>query len=279
MGVLISISTGLPIASFLADPFRDANNDGVNNALEYLFGPNGAKGTIPGRPEQYFMIENGGVGYYELSFVRPIGSDASYTPYYSRNLENWFVAPMVVVPFAGPAPGPNLQRVNLQFIYPITDKKMFFRVAGDLNPDNFDVGVIPQKPINWGSGLDFLDGVLRDDLGQDVDYTVEPGKELFFNLSGSTSSGSIYGGTAPNGVDRNFVYQDRSALRVAAVHAGVLANGGQGIVKVTFVETKQTPFLISTQNPGGNNEVTSMFAEPQGEPYSYRVERYSGDED
>jgi len=136
------------------------------------------------------MIENDGMGYYELSFERPVGSDATYTPYYSRDLVNWFVAPMVVMSSAGPDPGPNLQRVTLQLIYPVADERMFFRVAGNLNPDNFDVGVIPQKPINWGSGLDFLDGVLRDDLGYDVDYTVEPGKVLFFNVNGSTSSGS-----------------------------------------------------------------------------------------
>jgi len=62
------------------------------------------------------------------------------------------------------------------------------------------------------------------------------------------------------------------------VHAGVLANGEQGIIKVTFVGTQQTQFLVSTQNPGTNDEVTSQFSQPQGEPYSYRVERYTGDE-
>ena len=179
---------------------------------------------------------------------------------------DWFVAPMVVMGIS-PAAGLNLQRVTLQSIFPITGAPLYFRVQASFNPANFDAGLIPEKPINWGSGLENLDQVLKDE-GYNVSYTVEPGMVLFFNINGNTTFGTVYG---------TDIYRDRSPLSVAAVHAGLLENGENGIVKVTILPRRDA-FTGSTQNEGTNNQVTSesyTYPGPDDEPnaISYRIEK------
>jgi hypothetical protein len=250
--------------NFLVHPFQDADDNGIINGREFVFGLNGADGTA-----SFQFVTVDGENYLQLSYVRPAGTehrDATYTPYYSLNMVDWFVAPMFIMDIS-PGPGLNQQRVTLQSSFPITDDSMVFRVQANFNPEDFDAGLIPEKPINWGSGLDNLDQVLEDE-GYNVSYTVEPGLVLFFNIpSASTTFGTVYGtGT----------YRDRSPLSVAAVHAGVLENGENGIVKVTILP-RQDSFTGSTQNEGTNNQVTSQshtYSGPDDEPnaISYRIE-------
>ena len=91
---------------------------------------------------------------------------------------------------------------------------------------------------------------------------------LFFNIaSASTTSGTVYG---------TDIYRDFSPLEVAAVHAGVLENGENGVVKVTILQ-RQDSFTGSRRNQGTNNEVTSQshtYSGPNDEPnaISYRIE-------
>ena len=239
---------GLDIASFSTNPFQDADNRG----LEFLFGTNGIDDTAS------FQTVKGsdGATYLQLTYVRPSGTeqrDATYTPYYTRNMVNWYVAPMFITDIS-PGPGLNLQQVTLQSNFSITTDDMFFRIQADFNPDNFEKGVIPEKPIG-----DVLAGL--ENLGYGV------GQVLFFNISGSTDFGSVYG---------TDIYRDRSALSVAAVHAGVLENGEQGVVKVTILP-RQDSFTGSTRHEGSNNEVTSQsfsYSSPNNEPnaVSYRIE-------
>jgi hypothetical protein len=262
-------ANGLDRASFLSDPLRDANSDGIINALEYLFGANDGDGTFPGQQQQGLINVDGQV-FYELSYVRPSGVDAVYMPYYSRDLVHWYVSSMNIMAITDA--GSGLEWVTLRSTFPIPDGAMYFRVRGFLNVDSFDIGLLPDNPINHGSGLNNFDQTLRNSLGRIVSYVIEPGKVLYFNVNASAGSSSIYGGTAPNGIDRNFIYQDRSALQSAVVHAGLLNHGQRGIIKVTFIAPQQTTFIGSTQNQNSPNQVTSSTAAPNAAPYSYMVE-------
>jgi len=270
-------ATGLDRATALSDPLRDANSDGIINALEFLFGPNDGDGTYPGQQQQR-LLDNNGQSYFELSFMRPSRVDATYTPYYSQDLKNWYPAGMVIMDIVPAEDGSNLEWVTLQSTFGIPDGPLYFRVKGDLNVDSFDYGILPEKPINHSGGLNFMDEVLRDSFGYDVSYTVEPGRVLYFNVQGLAED-SAYGGTAANGVDRNYIYQDWSSLATASVHAGLLKVGERGIIKVTFIEPQQTTFIGSTQNVDTSEQATTESYEPYGEPYSYRIERHSGDAD
>jgi hypothetical protein len=53
-----------------------------------------------------------------------------------------------------------------------------------------------------------------------------PGDVMFFRVKGKISGGSLWG---------TDVYTTDSALALAAVHAGALGNGKEGVVKVTFM--------------------------------------------
>jgi hypothetical protein len=267
-----ALANGFNSSSPNSNPMQDVNGDGLVNILEYLFGPVGDDGLFPGQMQQRLTSEDG-MAYYEVKYIRPVGVDASYFPYYSASLKNWYPAGMNVVDVVPSVLGPGLEQVTLQTFFPLPDQPIFFRVQGDLNTDPFDYGLLPSKTLNHGSGLNNLDETIRDSLGKVVDYSVVPGIVLFFNVTGKTDD-SIYGGTAEDGVTRNFIYQDRSSLAVAAVHSGLLENQERGIIKVTFIEPQKTPYIGSRQNEGTNSQAESEGATPsEQEAYSYFVER------
>ncbi len=84
----------------------------------------------------------------------------------------------------------------------------------------------------------------------------ELGKTLLFDVTG-TDNGSVWG---------TGVYTDDSSLAKAAVHAGVLAVGQNGIVKVTILPGQQG-YAASTQNGITSGSWGSWVG-------SYRVEAY-----
>jgi hypothetical protein len=271
---------GLPdrITTALADPANDGNGNGISNALEFFYGLNGLDKTTP---EQSVAVQSGGDGrkYFEISYVRPAGIDASYTPYVSEDLRKWTVAPMNIMNIDTSLPG-GLARVTLRSSSPISVDRMFYRIQPNFNPDNFDAGILADtfesKFINWSSGMDHFDGVLADE-GYNVSYNVVPGRVLYLNVSGTYSGmNSVQGGTAPNGVDRNYIYQSYSPIGAAVVHAGLLnGNGENGIIKVTFLPHQSSDFIGSTQITQDGNEVTSRDAvpgTPANDPYVYKVE-------
>jgi hypothetical protein len=278
-----ALNSGLPdrVTTTLSDPFEDGNGNGTLNAEEYFYGLNGTDRNSPAQfMEEAIQAGADGNRYFEFSFVRPSGIDASYTPYQSPDLHEWSIAPMRITDI-GPGPAAGLERVTLRSSLPVFTGHMFFRIQPNFNPDNFDAGLLPEtfdeKYITWGSGLENFDGVLFDE-GYDVGYQVVPGRVLYFNTSGSLEGmNSVHGGTAPNGVDRNAIYQFRSPLSAAAVHAGLLnGNGERGILKVTFLPPHATPFIGSTQTTeDGSDTVTSTSinpGDPSVEPYCYKVE-------
>ncbi len=81
---------GLPdrISSALADPFADGNGNGIPNAAEFFYGLNGIDLTNP--YVEFSMAPSAGGGIDNtMSFLRPSGVDASYTPYVSEDLITW----------------------------------------------------------------------------------------------------------------------------------------------------------------------------------------------
>jgi hypothetical protein len=86
-------------------------------------------------------------------------------------------------------------------------------------------------------------------------YRTQIGKSFYFKVTGSLVGGTVWG---------SGVYTDDSALTVSAVHAGVLRNGQEGIVKVTILPG-QAQYQGSTQN--------GVTTQPYGTwTASYRVE-------
>jgi hypothetical protein len=155
---------------------------------------------------------------------------------------------------------------------------LYFRIEAKFNPDNFDHGEIPSKAVQWGSGLNNFNQSLENNVSPNPSYVVEAGKVLFLRVQGSAGPDSgIWGGTASNGTDRNFIYRDRTAIKLAAVHAGLLGDGEYGILKVTFIEEQATSFIGSTQNEGTQDEIESLNVNPDGAPYSYMIEFHSED--
>jgi hypothetical protein len=93
------------------------------------------------------------------------------------------------------------------------------------------------------------------DPGRLSDYRDRVGQTLFFNTTGS-DVGTIWG---------SGVYTDDSPLAAAAVHAGQLKVGEQGVVRVTILPGQES-YEGSTQN--------GITTQPYGPfPGSYRVER------
>lgn len=264
-------TSGLNRATPLSDPMRDANDDGIINAMEYLYGSNDGDGTFPGQQKQG-LVQIDGYTFFEISYVRPSNVDAVYMPYYSRDLIKWYISSMDIVEISDTGLGQGLEWVTLRTTYPVPEGSLFFRVRGFLNAENFDIGLLPNDPIPYGSTMRNFGQTLQNSLGHNVIYTIEPGKVLYFSVNGDSRNSSIYGGTAPNG-ERNRVYQDRGSLATAVVHAGLLGHGQSGIIKVTFTEPQQTPFIGSTQNQGtGNNQVTSESTPADSAPYSIMIE-------
>jgi hypothetical protein len=273
---------GLPdrLNSALADPHADGNGDGIPNELEFFYGLDGLELTSTSEIIRGSLVTGEGGGrHFELSFLRPSGVDASYTPYASIDLRTWTLASMLVVDIV-PASFSGLEQVTLRSRTSATTDEMFFRVTSNFNPDNFEVGLLANTFENnyivaGQGGLENFDGVLAE-LGRDIGYKVVPGRVLYFNVTGSKEGeNSMFGGTAPDGT-RNFIYFQSSPLQAAVVHAGLLNEGERGYVKVTFVEAQQTPFLPSEQrSEDGSTLITSNFRDPgspETEPYSYKVE-------
>jgi hypothetical protein len=85
---------------------------------------------------------------------------------------------------------------------------------------------------------------------------VAAGKTYLFEVTGSTE-GAIYGSD---------VYTADSYLAVAAVHAGIVKAGQQGIVKVTVLDTSGETFAATVRNGVGSYPW-------EGYPLGFRISR------
>jgi hypothetical protein len=263
---------------YLADPFRLNGSNLEYNVTKFLYGIDG--GNSPETSHKVsFVTGDDGYRYAQLSFRRPFGADADYEFYASPDLKTWAVAPMILTPGVATSPALGaLETVTLKSVYPTPDEMLYFRIEAKFNPDNFDHGEIPSKAVQWGSGLNNFNQSLENNVSPNPSYVVEAGKVLFLRVQGSAGPDSgIWGGTASNGTDRNFIYRDRTAIKLAAVHAGLLGDGEYGILKVTFIEEQATSFIGSTQNEGTQDEIESLNVNPDGAPYSYMIEFHSED--
>jgi hypothetical protein len=92
------------------------------------------------------------------------------------------------------------------------------------------------------------------DPGTLTGHRGDVGKSFLFEVTGA-NTGPVWG---------TEVYTDDSALATAAVHAGVLAVGQKGVVKVTIL-----PGLESYTSSASNGVVSGSWASWVG---SYRVE-------
>jgi hypothetical protein len=268
--------------SSTSDPFLDVRGHGILNATQFLFGLDGTDYSKPSLVQSFVMDAEGRKA--QLSYVRRAGVDASYTPYFSEDLKRWIVAPVSILSIV-PVPGTDLETVTLKSIHPIFGERMFFRLQPNFNPDDFEVGLIPEtfedKLVNGSSvgSLRALDQSLVDNNVL-VTYQAIPGRVLFFNVTGQNrdNGGSIYGGTAPDGVTRDFIYQDRSQLSVAAVHAGLLDIGERGLIKVTLLDPRTELFGSTQITKDGSETVESEPGSPTDppgdDPYCYMVELY-----
>lgn len=240
--------TGFP-TNQLSNLYRDVNANGILNGLEYLFGTNAAGGV--NSPQVRHVVGPDANTYIELSYVRPSSHpNATYTPYFSHNMMEWYPAPMAIVSIT-PGPGPNLETVILRSEFPDSGAPLFFRIQADLVPDSLDAGLIPEKPLVGFNVLNNLGGQFFEEIFADngyyVSYRIGPGQELFFNVSGKLQSqgGTVYGTGR---------YRDWSSLQTAAVHAGVLAVDEQGVVKVTFL-----PELVCYQGTTTNGVTSECY--------------------
>jgi hypothetical protein len=106
----------------------------------------------------------------------------------------------------------------------------------------------------------FLDGgTARSDPGNLAHPETDIGKVFFYNVTGATASGAIYGSD---------VYLPGSTLSMVAVHAGVLKDGQRGIVKVSIVAGQQT-YAATTRNGVTSNAAGASSV-------SFKVERAYG---
>lgn len=247
-------------------------------SAQYFFGDRGSE-------VEQFLVEVDGVRFYELSYRRRTGVDGVFESYGSVDEENWYPAAMAVYEIVDD--GDGFEIVTLRSSFPLPDHDMFLRLEGTLNVENAAAGLIPQKAISYLSGgpMNNMDDYLRENIFQLNDeeeppYRVVPGRVLYFNVRGDRNGNSTYGGTAENGVDRDFVYRNWSQLKGAVAHAGLLGYQETGIVKVTFIEP-QLNFIGSTQQMVDSNTITSQSVTrdsvPSNEPYSYRVDAYDPD--
>ena len=263
-------SQGIDPASYLADVALQTAAPGNPNLTQFIYGgDNRAHADL-----QFVTLETDGnpQRFAKFSFMRPAGTDVAYNPYYSLDLKYWRRATMDLLPRGAPVAPGELERITMQTTYPIPEGQFYYRIQPEINLENFDVGEVPEDEINWTGGLrDFNQSLI--DNGEIVSYLVEPGKSLYFNVQTivNESGSTIWGGTDEEG-NRNFIYRDRTALKLAVGHAGLVRGGKRALVKVTFIETQQTPFIGSTQDTGNNNQITSKDSPVEDVPYSYRVE-------
>jgi len=265
-----------PTLTYLADPYSDANGDGVSNALEFFFGLDGVNRTSDQVGEAALVNRDDGQ-YFELSFVRPIGVDASYAPYVSTDLKTWTLGRMLIKGIT-PGPGEGFERVTLETSATFGISRLFFRIQPSFNPDNFYPGQLPYQPygnpITWSSGLENFAGSLFDNAQYPENYEVQPGRVFYLNTTGSDSGkNSLHGGTALDG-SRNYIYYAPSPVAAAAMHAGLLDNGERGFLKVTFMEPQATYTGSPQKSPNGQT-ITSGTKTPGAaffNDYSYKLE-------
>ena len=265
-------ANGLDYNRAEADPFRFTTASSANNVTSFLYGVNGtSKFTASqGQGLSLFKGEGDDEGTYaQLSYTRPFGTDATYAYYLSRDLIEWQQAPMIFVPGGTPPQPGELEMVTLRTTVPVSEDQLFMRVGATLNPDNFQDGEIPGKKITRTGGL-------RGFSPSGTTYLMEPGKELFFDVSipNGESGDTVWGGTDPTTGERNFIYQDKSGIKLAALHSGLLLEGERGMIKVTLI-APQPSFTGSLQNDGTDSKITSGSGLSEGEAYSYRIELIS----
>lgn len=263
-------SQGIDPASFHADVALQTAVPGNPNLTQFIYGGDiGARANL-----QFVTLPTDGIPqrFARFSFERPAGTDVAYNPYYSLDLVYWRRATMDILPGGAPVAPGELERVTLQTTYPIPDGEFYYRIQPEINLENFDLGEVQQDPITWTGGLNNFNQSLAT-TGKIISYLVEPGKSLYFNVNTTLneSGSNIWGGTDSDG-NRNFIYRDRTELKLAVRHAGLITGGGRAIIKVTFLDPQQIPFLGSTQNTGTSDQITSKNNPVENVPYSYRVE-------
>ncbi len=111
------------------------------------------------------------------------------------------------------------------------------------------------EPIPGGSRAVATASTARSDPGSLWSYEKYVGQSFEFQVTGSTSGGTIWG---------TGVYTGDSRLSVAAVHAGVLRDGESGVVKVTIL-AGDSRYLGSSRNG-----VSSYDYGPY--PFGYRID-------
>lgn len=111
------------------------------------------------------------------------------------------------------------------------------------------------EPIPGGSRAATITSNVLSDPGSLWSYEKHVGKSFEFQVTGSTSGGSIWG---------TGVYTGDSQLSVAAVHADVLRSGESGVVKVTIL-AGDARYLGSSRNG-----VSSYDYGPY--PFGYRID-------
>ena len=230
-------SIGLPSGSG-RNPFSDANSNGISNAEEYLYGEAEPANPFPGHfDNQQFVTLVDTQSYSQVSYMRPTGDqrrETAYTPYYSYDMTNWYVAPMLSEVSAGP--NPSLERVTLETVYPAIGQKMFFRLQADLrvDPNDFPQGTFADNPLQAQGS--------QNNVGYEV------GQIVYFDVRGDTDNGTVYG---------TDIYLDWADIGGAAVHAGVLDHEERGTIRVTFLPRMER-YTASTRFSGTNNEIESQ---------------------
>ncbi|MEK6258387.1 MAG: LCCL domain-containing protein [Planctomycetota bacterium] len=111
------------------------------------------------------------------------------------------------------------------------------------------------EPIPGGSRAVATASTARPDPGSLWSYEKHVGQSFEFQVTGSTSGGSIWG---------TGIYTGDSRLSVAAVHAGLLRDGESGVVKVTIL-AGDSRYLGSSRHG-----ISSYDYGPY--PFSYRVD-------
>jgi hypothetical protein len=162
-------------------------------------------------------------------------------------------------------------------VVPVSEDSIYLRMQGEVNPDNFEIGQVAVKPLSWQSSYFNLhtpddpdspvwkEVVAEMNGGTQVTYAFQPGLVLFANVNADEDFGSVYG---------TGIYRDLSNLASAVVHAGLLGDGDNGLVKVTILP-RQESFEASDQN--GVPSSAHTYAGPNDEPNatSYTIELIS----
>lgn len=256
-------------------PYQDnpfsAGSNGVANLTNFFYGTNGGSRGLGFSME---VDRNGQMQRHDnFTFTRPLGTDATYNPYYSFDLVNWRRAAMVRTPGTPPMVNGEIELVTMKAIYPSTEQKVFYRIQAEANPEIFKKGQIPANPINAPDRLENY-------IAPGETSVVTPGTVLFFNVkAGNELNGDVFGGTTSASDDsRNFIYQDNSRLSLAVLHAGLIGRSRNGLIKVTFIEPQEEFFFSSHPflNGGGNftSKASVRRTGTSADTYSFKMELY-----